>query len=128
MPPAKKSPAKRRPTGTATDVTKALDALNDAIARAQDAAKAVRGDLRTSPLRANLARDVERLVRDGARVRGMVQAAGDDAFDLLADDGSEHKISYAEVVQARTVFEWGPEPKGGKAKAAKGRKQEVVRR
>jgi ribosome maturation factor RimP len=72
------------------------------------------------------------------RIRGVVQGAGDDSFTLLADDGSEHTISYAEVVQARTVFEWGPEPKGGKAKAtnaktgkaksAKGRKQEVVRR
>jgi ribosome maturation factor RimP len=73
-----------------------------------------------------------------SRVRGVVQSAGDDSFTLLADDGTEHTISYAEVVQARTVFEWGPEPKGGKAKAtnaktgkaksAKGRKQEVVRR
>ena len=71
-----------------------------------------------------------------ARVRGVVQAAGDDTFDLLADDGSEQKISYAEVVQARTVFEWGgatnkaakeaakPSPKQG----AKGRKKETVRR
>ncbi len=42
------------------------------------------------------------------------------------------------MVQARTIFEWGPEPKGGKAKAsnaktgkakaAKGRKKEAVRR
>ena len=68
-----------------------------------------------------------------SRVRGVVQSAGDDSFTLLADDGTEQTISYAEVVQARTVFEWGPEPKGGKAKAdkpksAKGRKKEVVRR
>ena len=73
-----------------------------------------------------------------ARLRGVVVSAGDDSFILLGDDGTEHTISYAEVVQARTVFEWGPEPKGGKAKAtnaktgkaksAKGRKQEVVRR
>jgi ribosome maturation factor RimP len=72
------------------------------------------------------------------RLRGVVQSAGDDSFTLLADDGTEHTIAYAEVVQARTVFEWGPEPKGGKAKSdkakateaktAKGRKQEVVRR
>jgi len=82
------------------------------------------------------------------RLRGVVTAAGDDSFTLLADAdaghgagagaGTEHTITYAEVVQARTVFEWGPEPKGGKAKAsnattgkakpAKGRKKEVVRR
>lgn len=67
-----------------------------------------------------------------SRVRGVVQSAWDDSFTLLVDAGdgagTEHTISYAEVVQARTVFEWGPEPKGGKAKSAKGRKQEVVRR
>jgi ribosome maturation factor RimP len=63
-----------------------------------------------------------------SRVRGVVQSAGDDSFTLLADDGTEHTITYEEVVQARTIFEWGPEPKGGKAKSAKGRKKEVVRR
>ena len=84
-----------------------------------------------------------------ARLRGVVLAAGDDSFTLLsdadadADDGAgtERTISYAEVVQARTVFEWGPEPKGAKAggsgkangakgsgQGAKGRKKEVVRR
>lgn len=78
-----------------------------------------------------------------ARLRGVVLSAGDDSFTLLGDDGAgtEHTISYAEVVQARTVFEWGPEPKGAKAgksgkangakgsgQGAKGRKKEVVRR
>jgi len=77
-----------------------------------------------------------------ARLRGVVVSAGDDSFILLGDDGTEHTISYAEVVQARTVFEWGPQPKGAKAgksgkatgakgseQRAKGRnKEEVVRR
>ena len=76
-----------------------------------------------------------------ARLRGVVLSAGDDLFTLLGDDGTEHTIAYAEVVQARTVFEWGPEPKGVKAgrsgkatgakgskQGAKGRKKEVVRR
>jgi ribosome maturation factor RimP len=61
------------------------------------------------------------------RVRGVVREAGDDSFVLLADDGSEATITYTEVVQARTVFEWGPKPKGAKQQPA-GRKQEVVRR
>ena len=77
-----------------------------------------------------------------ARLRGVVVSAGDDSFILLGDDGTEHTISYAEVVQARTVFEWGPQPKGAKAgksgkatgakgseQRAKGRnKEEAVRR
>ena len=72
---AKKVPAKRRSAGDGADITRALDALNDAIARAQSAATAVRTDLRTSPLRANLARDVERLVRDLRRNAGKLDRA-----------------------------------------------------
>ena len=57
----------------------------------------------------------------------MVVTAGDDSFILLGDDGTEHTILYAEVVQARTVFEWGPQPKGAKAgkprRGAKGSEQ-----
>ena len=67
-----------------------------------------------------------------ARVRGVVQAAGDESFTLLADDGEQHEIAYAEVVQARTVFEWGgsPKPAAGRSpkQGAKGRKKETVRR
>jgi ribosome maturation factor RimP len=71
------------------------------------------------------------------RVRGRVEAAADESCTLLADDGTEHTISYAEVVQARTVFEWGNEtgPSRSRRAAAKGakpgaggRKKEVVRR
>jgi len=78
------------------------------------------------------------------RVRGVLRSAGDDACTLLADDGTEQTITYAEVVQARTVFEWGNESgkarstrgKSGGAKStdhdrkpgAGGRKKEVVRR
>jgi len=77
----------------------------------------------------------------GVRVRGVVQAVGDDTFTLLTDAGEEHTISYAEVVQARTVFEWGGSPKQAAKKQAakqaeksapkqraKGRKKETVRR
>ena len=64
------------------------------------------------------------------RLRGIVRAAGDDTFDLLADDGTEQQIAYAEVVQARTVFEWGGGTKPGAKspkQASKGRKKEAVR-
>jgi ribosome maturation factor RimP len=64
-----------------------------------------------------------------ARVHGVVQAAGDDSFTLLTDAGAEETITYAEVVQARTVFEWGgQEKKLAPKQGTKGRKKEAVRR
>lgn len=72
MPPAKKTPAKRRPAAGRPDVTKALDSLNDAIDRAQTAAKAVREDLRRTSLGADLAKDVEKLLRDLRRNAGQL--------------------------------------------------------
>ena len=68
---------------------------------------------------------------------GPQRSRHDDRFELLADDGSEQTIAYAEVVQARTVFEWGGQDKVAKAakspkqpstSGAKGRKKEAVRR
>jgi len=64
MPPVKKTPAKRRPAAGRPDVTKALDTLNDAIDRAQTAAKAVRADLRRSSLGPDVVKNVEKLLRD----------------------------------------------------------------
>jgi ribosome maturation factor RimP len=43
----------------------------------------------------------------GRRIRGVVVGADDDAFDLTLDDGTQERISYTDVAQARTVFEWG---------------------
>ncbi len=48
------------------------------------------------------------------RVRGVVLAADDTALDLVLDDGSSLHLPYDDVIQARTVFEWGPTPKRGK--------------
>jgi ribosome maturation factor RimP len=45
----------------------------------------------------------------GRRVRGVLLAADDEALDLALDDGTEERIPYTEVAQARTVFEWGAE-------------------
>jgi ribosome maturation factor RimP len=45
------------------------------------------------------------------RVRGVVTAAVDDACDVLLDTGETEHITYDDIVQARTVFEWGPQPK-----------------
>jgi ribosome maturation factor RimP len=44
------------------------------------------------------------------RVRGVLAAAADDGFTLETDAGPE-RFAYADVTQARTVFEWGPPPK-----------------
>jgi cell division septation protein DedD len=61
MPPARRT-TPRRPSGQ--DVTKALDALNEAISRAQDAAKSVRSDIGRSSIGADLVRNVEGTLRD----------------------------------------------------------------
>jgi ribosome maturation factor RimP len=50
------------------------------------------------------------------RKRGVVTAADDSGFDLTLDDGSTERIAYADVTQARTVFEWGNEPERGNTK------------
>jgi len=60
------------------------------------------------------------------RVRGVVTAADDAGFDLTLDDGGAERIAYSDVTQARTVFEWGNEPKRGNTK--KNSKREPVRR
>ncbi len=50
------------------------------------------------------------------RVRGVVQGAGDSTFELVLDDGSTGHVAYDDVVQAHTVFEWGPQPKRPKSR------------
>jgi ribosome maturation factor RimP len=49
--------------------------------------------------------------RPARRVRGVVGEAGSSGFDLTLDDGSTEHVDYVDVTQARTVFEWGPQPK-----------------
>jgi ribosome maturation factor RimP len=60
------------------------------------------------------------------RVRGVVHDADETGFDLDLDDGSTEHLDYDDVVQARTVFEWGPQPKRSKA-SSKSQKKEPVR-
>ena len=63
------------------------------------------------------------------RFTGTLERAGDDDVDVLLDEpaGAVRTIAYDEIERARTVFEWGPGPKPGKAskpgKAPKGPKQ-----
>ena len=59
------------------------------------------------------------------RVRGVVAASGDEGFELTREeDGGREQIPYADVVQARTVFEWESRP--GRRKAAAKRTKEVL--
>jgi ribosome maturation factor RimP len=41
------------------------------------------------------------------RRRGVLSAADREALDLELDDGTRERVSLADVVQARTVFDWG---------------------
>jgi ribosome maturation factor RimP len=46
------------------------------------------------------------------RVQGVIVAADDDAVTLHVADG-ERRIAYADIDRAKTVFEWGGQPKPG---------------
>lgn len=52
------------------------------------------------------------------RDRVVLVAADDDGIEVDID-GARERVGYGDIVQARTVFEWGPAPKPGKP-AAKG--------
>jgi len=48
-----------------------------------------------------------------ARRRGVLVAADDAGIDVAFETGEE-RLPYGAVTQARTVFEWGAPPKGGR--------------
>ena len=52
------------------------------------------------------------------RRRGTVLAVHDDTVEIEFD-GVGERVAFADVVQARTVFEWGPAPKPGGPKSGK---------
>ncbi len=62
---------------------------------------------------------------DGAaeRFQGVVVAA-DDTSATIDVDGAQRRVELGDVTQARTVFEWGPQEKPGRSRAAR-RKQKV---
>jgi ribosome maturation factor RimP len=49
------------------------------------------------------------------RLSGLLVRADDDGIEVEDEDGTTHRVAYGEVERARTVFEWGPGPKPGKA-------------
>jgi ribosome maturation factor RimP len=54
------------------------------------------------------------------RFRGVLLAADDSGIDLRAEAGktdpAEHRFSYDQIQQTRTVLVWGPAPKQGRAR------------
>jgi ribosome maturation factor RimP len=51
------------------------------------------------------------------RVHGTLVDAGPEHCDVEVEGVREH-IAYADVTQARTVFEWGPQPRPGQRRGA----------
>jgi len=51
------------------------------------------------------------------RVHGTLVDAGEHACAVDAD-GTRESLAYADVAQARTVFEWGPQPRPGGGRRA----------
>lgn len=51
------------------------------------------------------------------RVKGELLHADDDGVTVRVDDGTEHVVAYDQIAKAKTVFDWGPAPKPGKAPA-----------
>ena len=61
-----------------------------------------------------------------ARRRGVVLSVGADGVDLQIDGTREH-VAYTDIVQARTVFEWGAQAKPSAGTGKRGsRKREKV--
>jgi ribosome maturation factor RimP len=50
---------------------------------------------------------------DVRRVSGTLEGADETGFTLVGPDlpGGSMRIAYSEIERARTVFEWGPQPK-----------------
>ena len=56
---------------------------------------------------------------DPRRIQAALTGADDRTVTLLLDDGTERTVSISDVDKARTVFEWGPQPKPGKQSTGK---------
>jgi ribosome maturation factor RimP len=52
------------------------------------------------------------------RVQGVISAADDDGVTIQVADG-ERRVAYADIDRAKTVFEWGGQPKPGKKQTEK---------
>ena len=64
---------------------------------------------------------------DTLRRHGVVLGVDDDGVDLEIDGDREH-VAYADIVQARTVFEWGAQakPRAGTGKRSQSKLEKVT--
>ena len=64
---------------------------------------------------------------DAVRRHGVVLAADDDGVDLEFD-GARERVAYADIIQARTVFEWGTQskPSAGTGKRSRSKREKVT--
>ena len=63
---------------------------------------------------------------DGTRrVHGVLVDAGSEQC-AVETDGAREEFAYADITQARTVFEWGPQPRPGKGKTKAGASKGVT--
>jgi ribosome maturation factor RimP len=58
----------------------------------------------------------------GLTLTGEIVAADEDAVTIRTDC-AERRVAYPFIRSARTLFEWGPKPKPGKAPATRGGKR-----
>jgi len=58
---------------------------------------------------------------DSRRLQATLVAA-DEAHCTIEVDGEREELAYTDITQARTVFEWGPQPRPGQRKATPGKK------
>jgi ribosome maturation factor RimP len=64
---------------------------------------------------------------EAVRRHGVVLAVDDDGVDLEFDGAREH-VAYTDIVQARTVFEWGAQakPSAGTGKRGRSKREKVT--
>jgi ribosome maturation factor RimP len=59
----------------------------------------------------------------GAKVLEGALVSADAEAIVIASDGGEHRVPYADIASARTVFEWGGQGRGGPKQRNAGRPQ-----
>ncbi|CAN5308820.1 ribosome maturation factor RimP [soil metagenome] len=80
------------------------------------------GELVTVKLRAGVEGD--------RRVAGTVSEVHPEGFTVTTSDtapGADRRVAFDDVERARTVFEWGPAPKPGRAKASPSAKKKAAK-
>jgi ribosome maturation factor RimP len=55
-------------------------------------------------------------VEGDRRIKGSLVSADESGFEVRPESGPTRRLAYDEVERVRTLFEWGPAPKPGKAK------------